>query len=183
MKLDKTFAESLRISTKGMTPYEPVRHLAKVINTGLFDELKVTQCFQECGQLHRTLEHTQQVGVYVCYIHREDGEIYLMYITPPGQSGHYEMIKTRLDPQVRAEVIVTQAPASEVERYGRGYLNPECGPLEFLAQHHPSHTARVAAIAKLMEMYPEPQHRTGKELSNYRAWLRRRAKELGIPCA
>jgi hypothetical protein len=61
----------------------------------------------------------------------------------------FELIRHYLDPDIDAEVILCKVPVEYVNQYERGYLNSEYGPIEFLAQHHPSAHIRLELIEML----------------------------------
>ena len=155
MKLSREFLQQVRIPTKGMERFEIIRNLKSVINTGVFDELRYVSFYRDLGQLEDYAAlFVGEPLVYAYYVQREDGVVVVDTCDSRGNI-EFDFIKRHLDSHVKATVIACRVPACNVPRYGLYYLNSECGALEFLAHHHPSPTARVAAIAKLMEMYPE----------------------------
>lgn len=175
MKLDKNFARKVHISTKGMEPFDILNHQQAVLSTGLYDEIKSTKFYRENGQLHHN--HNEPTG-YAFYIQRENGEIFL-----GACNGiiYFECIKEYLEPDIEAEVILCQVPASEVRSFERGYLNSVYGALLFLGNHHPSHQARVDSLGMCLELNP-PQL-TEEEKVELRVWLIEMAAELGISYA
>lgn len=146
MQLDKELAKELRIPTSGMERLNVIRYQHTVMPTGLFDELLSTRAYRENGMLHH--DHSKPVD-YVYFVQREDGQVFVGHA--PDGIIHFEIVKECLDSHVKAQVIRCAVPVECVRRFGCGYLNPEYGPLEFLAQHHASHAVRVKVTAMLCE--------------------------------
>lgn len=146
MQLDKELTKEVRIPTTGMEPFNIIRYQDRMLPTGLYDELKSTKAYRENGMLHH--EHNGPTE-YAYFIQREDG--YVFVGAAPTGIVHFEIIKEHLDPELKSEVILCAVPAQSVRRFGNGYLAPEYGPLEFLAQHHPSQAVRVKVTAMLFD--------------------------------
>lgn len=146
MKLNKQLAKLLRIPTTGMKSFDILNHQSVIVTTGLYDEIKSTRFFRDAGQLHCDQDEPTESAFF---IQREDGRI---YVVSAGVAPSIELIREYLDPDIKADVILCAVAAENLSRYGKRFLNEEYGPLEFLAQHHPSHGVRVRVIADLSEM-------------------------------
>lgn len=152
MQLDKELAKELRIPTTGMESFNIIRYQDKMLPTGQYDELKSARAYRENGMLHH--DHNESVD-YVYFIQREDGQIFVG--AAPNGIVHFGVIKEHLDPDIKADVIRCAVPARYARRFGCGYLNPKYGPLEFLAQHHPSQKVRIKVTAMLYESAEEQE--------------------------
>lgn len=146
MKLDNKLASQLRIPTTGMEEFNLINKQDTLIKTGLFNVIKSTRFFRENGKLHHN--HNQPTD-NALFIQREDGQVFVSVCS--SGTVHFECVKDFLDAGIKAEAILCSVPANSVSRHENSYLNSENGALEFIAQHHPDHIARVVAIAELSE--------------------------------
>ncbi len=144
MKTDKDLARRLRIPTKYMRPYDLIRGQDRLLSTGLFDELISTRAYRENGVLH--CDHRGPL-TYAHFIQRNDGQFFVSVLL--NKDVQFELIRQYLDPDIDAEVILCKVPVEHVNQYEKGYLNSEYGPIEFLAQHHPSAHIRIELIEML----------------------------------
>jgi len=145
MKFINENISQLRISTDGMKVFDILNHQQVALNTGLFDEIKLTKFYRDEGQL---FHHNNELTSYAFYIQREDGEF---FVGACEGIIHFECIKHYLNPTIKAEVILCKVPRRYVRYYEKSYLNSEYGVLEFIANHHPVHNVRVEIIKLLQE--------------------------------
>lgn len=148
MRLDDDTAKRLRINTAGMEPFNILRYPVMAMRTGLYDPLRSTRFFRGDGKIFHHYQGRANAYDYMYFVQRDDGRLFVG--SASGGVVYYDAVKKHLAADVKADVIVCQVPAEKVNSFGQRYLNVEYGPLEFLACHHPSHSARVKAIQLLM---------------------------------
>lgn len=139
----------LTIPTEGMERFAP-RYSQH------WHEAKLTTFYRDKGQLHWS--HGEGVPTTTVYfVQREDGRIHVVLAGPD-----YNMrpiLAAYLDPNVKAEVIVCEAPLKDAQLQNllRFYVDQ---PLAFIADRHPVHEARATAAEIVADALnpPEPVH-------------------------